>query len=326
MRAFGHGDIANRSSGLPSPLLEGFLCRIGGDIDAVGIDVDGHKVRCQLLVASLGWRVRIMSYIVAAFYHFFDFPDFTKRRTELLKLFHEHNIKGSLLIAPEGFNGAISGTRESIDATLAHLKTLGGEFEHKESLYDRQPFGKAKVRLKKETIGLGEPCPSDKRGEYVEPRDWNALIADPDTIVLDTRNVYETHLGMFEGALDPKTKNFKQLPNFVRETLGATKHKKIAAYCTGGIRCEKFTAWLRQEGFENVYHLKGGILKYLEEIPESKSKWRGECYVFDARIAVRHGLIPSSTASMCKACGHTIKEEDRKHLLYMQDVSCPYCH
>lgn len=264
-------------------------------------------------------------FTVAAFYHFFDFTDYAARRAELLALLKAQEIKGSILLAGEGFNGTISGTREGIDAVLAHLETLGGAFAHKESVFEKQPFGKAKVRLKKETISIGEPCPPSMRGDYVAPKAWNALISDPDTIVIDARNSYETHLGMFDSAVDPRTKNFKQLPAFVRENLNDAKKKKIATYCTGGIRCEKFTAWLKNEGYENVYHLEGGILKYLEEIPASESKWQGECYVFDERVAVGHGLAPSQTASMCKACGHALTPEDRANAAYKPGESCPYC-
>ena len=266
-------------------------------------------------------------YIVAAFYHFFDFADYEKRRAELLKLFSAHHIKGSLLIAPEGINGTISGTRENIDAVLRYLQTeiVRGEFEHKESFFDKQPFGKAKERLKKETIGMGEHCPPDKRGEYIEPKDWNALIADPDTIVLDARNSYETYLGSFENALDPRTKNFRELPDFIRNNLGDMKKKKIATYCTGGIRCEKLTAWMKDQGFEHVYHLKGGILKYLEEIPQEQSTWNGECYVFDRRMAVGHGLSTGKHA-MCFSCGYALNEADQTHALYEAGVSCHHCH
>jgi UPF0176 protein len=290
-----------------------------------------------------------MTFVVASFYHFFDFPDYASRRAELLALLQAQQIKGSILIAAEGFNGTVSGRRDAIDAALAYLQTLGGAFEYKESFHDVQPFGKAKVRLKKELISLGEKTPSltlprsagegiscslspkggelgrGSVGDYVEPRDWNALIADPDTLVLDTRNAYETHLGMFARAVDPKTKNFKELPAFVRKNLGHAKRQKIAAYCTGGIRCEKFTAWLKGQGFENVYHLRGGILKYLEEIPESESLWQGECFVFDERVAVGHGLAPSATAGMCKACGHALTEKDRQDTLYSEGKQCRFC-
>ncbi len=268
-----------------------------------------------------------MPYIVATFYHFFDFPDFAQKRQGLKELLAAHDIKGSLLIAAEGINGTLSGTRESIDAVLDYLEKeiIGGEFEHKESTHDKQPFGRAKVRLKKETISLGEPVALEHAGQYIEPKDWNALIADPDTIVLDARNRYETHLGTFARAIDPKIKTFKELPAFIKKNLADAGRQNIAAFCTGGIRCEKLTAWMKQQGYENVYHLKGGILKYLEEIPAEKSLWQGECYVFDERVAVGHGLTPSKTASMCKACGHALTEEDRKDSLYIEGKRCRFC-
>ena len=210
-----------------------------------------------------------MNFIVATLYHFFDFAHFANLREPLKTELVKHNIKGTLLLAPEGINGTVAGTRKNIDALLAYLKTyvVHGEVEHKESVSTTQPFARAKVRLKKETISLGVPTPLDKRGKYVSAQEWNMLITDPDTIVIDTRNDYEVHLGTFERARNPDIHTFKQLPDYVRKTLGAEKHRKIATFCTGGIRCEKFTAWLNAEGFEEVYYLKGGILKYLEEIP-----------------------------------------------------------
>ena len=272
-------------------------------------------------------------FTIAAFYHFFDFPDFADHKQPLKDELTRLGIKGSLLLAAEGINGTLAGSRESIDLFLAHLKAhiVKGEFEHKESFHDRQPFGRTKVRLKKEVISLGEPVPSPLRveglrGQYVEPADWNALIADPDTVILDARNSYEVHLGTFQNAIDPATRNFKQLPAFVRHNLADAKDKKIATFCTGGIRCEKFSSWLLDQGYKEVYQLKGGILKYLEEIPESQSRWQGECYVFDERIAVGHGLAPSQSASMCRACGHALTPEDRSSSLYSENESCPYCH
>ena len=296
-------------------------------------------------------------YHIAAFYHFFDFPDFADHKQPLKAELTRLGIKGSLLLAAEGINGTLAGSREAIDLFLAHLKAhiVKGEFEHKESFHDRQPFGRTKVRLKKEVISLGEPVPSPVggglgrghsgesklnnaplpasplrveglRGQYVEPADWNALIADPDTVILDARNSYEVHLGTFQNAIDPATRNFKQLPAFVRHNLADAKDKKIATFCTGGIRCEKFSSWLLDQGYKNVYQLKGGILKYLEDIPESDSRWQGECYVFDERIAVGHGLTPSQNASMCRACGHALTLEDRSSSLYSENESCPYCH
>lgn len=279
-----------------------------------------------MLPQLLTMVIRTMPYIIAAFYHFFDFSHFESKRQEILDVFIQNNICGSLLLATEGFNGTIAGSREGLDATMEYLyQVAGGAFSYKESMSEKKPFRRCKVRLKKETISIGEPCPRELVGEYVEPKDWNALIADPEVIVIDTRNVYETHLGTFKGAIDPGLRIFKQLPEYVRQHLAGAKDKKIATFCTGGIRCEKFTAWMRAEGFENVYHLKGGILQYLEEIPPEQSLWEGECYVFDQRFAVGHGLVPSATVTMCYACGQTLTPEDREHPLYIKDESCQFC-
>lgn len=266
-----------------------------------------------------------MQCIVASFYHFFDFSAYESKRAELLDLLKKNNLCGSLLIAAEGFNGTLAGSREGIDAVLAELKKLGGEFTHKESIAEKKPFRRTKVRLKKETISLGEEAPLSMVGEYVEPGEWNALIADPATMLIDTRNAYETHLGTFKGALDPKLRNFKELPAYARKHLPEDKDTPIATFCTGGIRCEKFTAWLKAQGYANVYHLKGGILKYLEEIPQDESLWQGECYVFDERVAVGHGMVASSSATACPACGHPLTPEDRQHENFAEGKSCPYC-
>lgn len=266
-------------------------------------------------------------YIIATFYHFFDFPEFESKRQPILSMFKSAGITGTLLLANEGINGTIAGSRGGINAALDYLKThiTKSDFEHKESKSEKPPFPRTKVRLKKETISIGEPCPPELVGEYISPKDWNDFIKQPDTILLDTRNTYETHLGTFEGAIDPQIANFKELPKYVREQLKDAKGKKIATFCTGGIRCEKFTAWMKAEGFENVYHLKGGILKYLEEIPQEESSWKGECYVFDKRVAVGHGLTPSTTASMCYGCGHALLPEDRQHPAFEEPYSCGYC-
>jgi len=267
-----------------------------------------------------------MPYVVVTFYHFFDFPEFEQKqaglKSEMLKL----GIKGSLLIASEGINGTLSGTRENVAAYLLYLKThiTKGDFEHKESVCERQPFGRAKVRLKKEAISFGAPI-KGKPGTYVEARDWNALINSPDVVLLDTRNDYEVHVGTFKGAINPKIRNFKELRGFVHKALKPGEHKKIATFCTGGIRCEKFSAWLMDQGFAEVYQLKGGILKYLEEIPEAQGEWQGECYVFDDRVALGHGLVPSSTNTRCKACGHSLTAEDRSDISYLNSISCPHC-
>ena len=265
--------------------------------------------------------------IVATFYHFFDFPNYTVLRQPLLDEMNRLRIKGSLIIAAEGINGTLSGDRSAIDQYLGYLKqnVTRVEFEHKESLYDRQPFQRAKVRLKREVISMGQPISSAETGQFVDPKEWNAFIDDPEILMIDARNAYEVHLGSFEGAVDPKTRSFKELPEFVHQNLDVSRHRKIAIYCTGGIRCEKFSAWLIAEGFENVYQLKGGILKYLEEIPEAESKWQGECFVFDDRVAVGHGLTPSATATMCPACGHPLTSTDRQCPQFIEGVQCRFC-
>ena len=268
-----------------------------------------------------------MSYVVAALYHFFDFPHFAETRAGLLAFLKENEVRGSILISAEGINGTVCGTRTGIDNMLQYLRQhiVKGNFEHKESYHEKQAFRRSKVRLKKETISMGEECPLDMVGEYIDPQDWNKLIADPDTIVIDTRNVYETHLGTFERAIDPNIKTFKELPAYVRENLDDKKETKLATFCTGGIRCEKFTSWLRSKGYEKVYHLKGGILKYLEEIPPEQSLWKGECFVFDGRVSVGHGLTPSKTNTMCFKCGNPLTPEDRQHPDYIENVHCAYC-
>ncbi len=265
--------------------------------------------------------------IIAAFYHFFDFPDYERKKQQLKDEMVARGIKGSILIAPEGINGTIGGTREKLDDYLLYLERdiIGAPLPYKESTCAILPFGRTKVRLKKETISLGEDVDLSQVGEYVDPKDWNALINDPNTIVLDTRNDYETHLGTFARAIDPNIPTFKQLPEFVRKTLADKKDAKIATFCTGGIRCEKFTAWMKQEGYTDVVHLRGGILKYLEEIPEAESTWQGECYVFDDRVAVTHGVKASETASKCEPCGFALTPEDRAHPAFVQDVCCPHC-
>lgn len=266
--------------------------------------------------------------IIAAFYHFFDFPEYNEKRAALQALLDRHGVKGTVLLAPEGINGTLAGTREAIDAVLGYLKQniAGEEFEHRESPCGRQPFRRARVRLKKEVIALGQPLPPGRAaGHYVDAKAWNDLIADPATLVLDARNAYEVHLGTFERAVDPNIRTFRQLPGFVRKNLDPKRHTKIATFCTGGIRCEKFSAWLLEQGFPEVYQLKGGILKYLEDTPPAESRWNGECYVFDERVAVGHGLAPSQTATMCPACGHALMPQDRSHTLYREGERCPFC-
>lgn len=269
-----------------------------------------------------------MNITVAALYHFAPLPDYLERREALLAFMKARGIKGSILLASEGVNGTVSGSAEAMDALLEYLRSWAGfsELKAKFSQHDEQPFARAKVKLKKELISLGVPAdPAKGVGEYIAPKDWNALIADPDVILVDARNDYEYYLGHFKGARDPHTRKFRQLADYTREELADAKSKKIATYCTGGIRCEKYTAWLKDQGFEKVYHLKGGILQYLEDVPAAESLWEGDCYVFDERVAVGHGLVPNAEITDCPGCGHPLKAKDRKHPAYTAGESCPYC-
>jgi UPF0176 protein len=239
-----------------------------------------------------------MSLKVAALYQFAALPDFRELRQPLRALCAGLGLKGSILLAAEGINGTVAGSDNGIDALVTELQQgalFGGRLDHLElkfSRADTMPFGRMKVRLKKEIVTLGDPKadPTRQVGTYVDPADWNALIASPDTLLIDTRNAFEVAIGTFEGALDPGIASFGQFRNFVAQRLDPAKHKKIAMFCTGGIRCEKASSLLLAEGFAEVYHLKGGILKYLEEVPEAESRWRGECFVFDERVALGHGL------------------------------------
>jgi UPF0176 protein len=239
-----------------------------------------------------------MSFKVAAFYQFAALPDFRELREPLRASCTGLGLKGSILLAAEGINGTVAGSDEAIEALIAELQQgtmFGGRLSHLELKFSRaeaMPFGRMKVRPKKEIVTLGDPKanPTRQVGVYVDPADWNALIASPDTLVIDARNAFEVAVGTFEGALDPKIASFGQFKGFVAEQLDPSKHKKIAMFCTGGIRCEKASSLLLAEGFAEVYHLKGGILKYLEQIPEAESRWRGECFVFDERVALGHGL------------------------------------
>jgi UPF0176 protein len=239
-----------------------------------------------------------MPHKVAAFYQFVALPDFRELREPLRAFCAGLGLKGSVLLAAEGINGTLAGSDEGIVALVAELrqgKLFGGRLRNLELKYSRSeamPFGRMKVRLKKEIVTLGDKAadPTRQVGIYVEPADWNALIASPDTLLIDTRNVFEVAMGTFDGALDPRIASFGQFRAFVAQKLDPARHRKIAMFCTGGIRCEKASALLLAQGFAEVYHLKGGILKYLEEVPEAESRWRGECFVFDERVALGHGL------------------------------------
>jgi len=270
---------------------------------------------------------------VAALYRFATFEDPAALREPLLEVCRENGIKGTLLLANEGINGTIAGTHKGIAQVLDHIRTLPdcAEIEVKFSGATTMPFHRMKVRLKREivTMGQGDLDPAHNAGVYVDPEDWNALISDPDTIVIDTRNDYEVAVGQFEGAIDPKTASFRDFPEWFRSErerlLGEGKEPKVAMYCTGGIRCEKSTAFLKAEGVEEVYHLNGGILKYLETVPEELSMWRGECFVFDQRVSVGHGLALGSY-DLCFACRRPVSAEDKESELYEEGVSCPACY
>ena len=267
-------------------------------------------------------------YTVAALYHFTRFEDPASLRDPLLALCNAHKIGGTLLLAREGINGTIAGTRAGLDAVLAHIRALPGcaDLDHKESTSDVPPFNRMKVRLKKEIVTMGQPDvdPMAGTGHYVAPADWNALIQSPDVAVIDTRNDYEVAIGTFDGAIDPQTKSFGEFPAWWEENKDRFHHKKIAMFCTGGIRCEKSTNYLIGQGVEDVYHLKGGILKYLEEVPQDDSTWDGECFVFDARVSVGHGL-KEGPHLLCYACRRPIRPEDRDRDVYEEGVSCHQC-
>jgi UPF0176 protein len=267
--------------------------------------------------------------VICALYKFVTLSDYKVLREPLLKVMEEHEIKGSLLLAQEGINGTVAGQKEGIDALLAWLKGNPGlaDLVHKESFDDKMPFLRAKVKLKKEivTMGVEGIDPTKVAGTYVKPRDWNALISDPDVILVDTRNDYECEIGTFKNALNPNITTFREFPEYAQEHLDHSKETKVAMFCTGGIRCEKSTAFLKEKGFKNVFHLEGGILKYLEEVPSKESLWEGECFVFDSRVAVNHSLEKGSY-DQCFACRYPITEEDKESDKFIQGVSCPRCH
>lgn len=267
-------------------------------------------------------------YTVAALYKFAPLDNYVAMRGPLLEVCRAQGVKGTILLAREGINGTISASRAGIDAVLDWLRRdprLAG-LEHKESVHAEQPFYRMKVRLKREivTLGIPEIDPNRLVGRYVEPAAWNELISDPDVVVVDTRNHYEYELGTFEGAVDPATDTFREFPDYVDENLDPRKHKKVAMFCTGGIRCEKATALLLQRGFDEVYHLRGGILKYLEEVPEGESLWRGACFVFDERVSVDHDLRPVEH-TLCRGCRMPVSAADRTLPAYREGVCCPRC-
>lgn len=266
--------------------------------------------------------------IVAAFYHFAELPDYVQRREPLRAACEKAGVRGSILLAAEGINGTIAGTRDGIDTVLDWLRSDPrlADLEHKESTADAAPFQRLKIKLKREIVSMGVPeaNPARSVGEYLDPAQWDALTADPEVLVIDTRNDYEVKLGQFAGAVAPGTQHFREFPDYVRRELAAHKQRPIAMYCTGGIRCEKATAYLRDQGYEQVYHLRGGILKYLETVPAARSRWQGECYVFDERVAVGHGLRQGA-AVQCEGCGLPLTRDEQQLADFEPGICCPHC-
>lgn len=267
--------------------------------------------------------------VVCALYKFVTLNDYESLREPLLNTMLENQVRGTLLLAQEGINGTVAGSRQSIDQLLTWLKSDErlSDISYKESFDVENPFNRTKVKLKKEivTMGVEGIDPKHVVGTYVKPKDWNALISDPDVLLVDTRNDYEVKIGTFKNAVNPKTDTFREFPDYVEQQLDPEKHKKVAMFCTGGIRCEKSTAFLKEKGFDEVYHLEGGILKYLEEVPEDNSMWQGECFVFDNRVAVNHQL-EKGQYDQCNACRLPITEQDKLSEHYIEGVSCPHCH
>ncbi|WP_323035359.1 rhodanese-related sulfurtransferase [Pararhodobacter sp.] len=265
---------------------------------------------------------------VAALYHFTRFPDPAAIKGPLAALCRAQGVKGSLLLAPEGINGTIAGPRAGIEAVLAHIRALPGcaDLEWKEAEHSEMPFGRMKVRLKREIVTMGQPDvdPRAKVGHYVAAQEWNDLIAQPDVAVIDTRNDYEVAIGSFKGAIDPHTTSFGEFPAWWQANKDRFHNKRIAMFCTGGIRCEKSTNYLLSQGVDEVFHLKGGILKYLEEVPAEDSLWHGGCFVFDQRVAVGHGLQPTGHL-MCHACRRPLDVADTKRPEFEDGVQCHHC-
>lgn len=278
-----------------------------------------------------------MPYLTAALYKFVELPDHALLQAPLLACCETHGVKGTLLLAAEGINGTISGPEAGVRAVLAYLRNDSrlAALEHKEAWAEHMPFYRMKVRLKREIVTMGVPDvhPALNAGQYVKPADWNALLAEPGVVLVDTRNDYEVSIGTFEGAINPATSSFSELPGWVEREMAEGgklapvdgKKPRVAMFCTGGIRCEKSTAFMRAKGFDEVYHLEGGILKYLETVPEAQSTWQGECFVFDERVSVGHGLQPGDF-TLCRSCRDPLGEEDRKSPLYELGVSCAHCH
>lgn len=268
------------------------------------------------------------STVVAAFYKFVALPNHAQLQAPIESYCRSHGVEGNVLLADEGINATVAGPRQSIDSFLGFLRQQPEfyDLEHKESLCEHPPFHRLKVRLKNEIVTIGDKSvsPTAVVGTYVDPQDWNALLADPDVILIDTRNSYETRLGTFAGAVDPHINNFTDFPNWVKQNLDPTQHRKVAMFCTGGIRCEKASSLLLRDGFAQVFHLKGGILKYLEDVPPEQSEWNGECFVFDQRVSVDQSLQPGSY-KLCYGCQEPVSAQDVQSNEFEQGVCCPRC-
>lgn len=276
-------------------------------------------------------------FLTAALYKFVELPDYADLQQPLLAVCEGNGVKGTLLLASEGINGTIAGPEQGVRAVLAWLRSDPrlAALEHKEAWADELPFYRMKVRLKREIVTMGVPDvhPALMAGQYVKPAEWNELLAQPGVVLVDTRNDYEVSIGTFDGAINPHTGSFSELPAWVDREMAEGgklaevdgKKPRVAMFCTGGIRCEKSTALMRSKGFEEVYHLEGGILKYLETMPETQSRWSGECFVFDERVSVGHGLQPGDF-SLCRSCRDPLSQQDRESPLYELGVSCAHCH
>ncbi|MCW8092236.1 oxygen-dependent tRNA uridine(34) hydroxylase TrhO [Alteromonas sp. ASW11-130] len=269
------------------------------------------------------------TFVVCAMYKFVALNDYQQLREPLVNAMEANGIKGTLLLAAEGINGTVSGSREGVDNLLAYLNSDEriNPISYKESFHEIQPFYRTKVKLKKEIVTMGVEGIDPRRtvGTYVKSTDWNDLISDPEVTVIDTRNDYEIEIGTFKNAINPNTGTFREFPDYVKSNLDPVKNKKVAMFCTGGIRCEKSTAYLKEQGFEEVYHLEGGILQYLEDVPQEESLWEGDCFVFDNRVAVNHQL-EKSDYDQCYACRLPITQADRQSEKYEAGVSCPHCY
>jgi UPF0176 protein len=270
-----------------------------------------------------------MTYLIATFYKFAPISDLKAKQQQILTWCQSQGVKGSIILAGEGINGTIAGSEKAIASVLTKLRSLTNldGLEHKESISQKPPFVRLKVKIKSEIVTLGLPAvnPNQQVGTYVDPQDWNQVISDPEVVVIDTRNDYEIKIGSFKRAKNPRTQSFREFPEYIAQNLNPQANPKVAMFCTGGIRCEKASSYLLSQGFKEVYHLKGGILKYLENVSPEESMWEGECFVFDERVAVKEGLELGSH-ELCYGCGHPISEADKNSPHYESNISCPHCY